>query len=188
MTYKGKHDTWFFNGAKATYGVFDAAAVVEYSAIPPFTVDLADATHGLLALSQLYILGSTYYNGLTSILSLPDANSMVVYCDKYVAENLTTNALWKTMYSSPHPFEFLGFEVTLDAVCANTENLTITIDADWSSKFDNRIYTKAMNGVQWINNMFDEPRQCMGGDRVDIAWANAGSKGWGIKIFTRRTS
>lgn len=184
--YKGKHDEWFFTGAKTTYGIFDAAAAADGQSIqPPFTTDLADTTHGLLTGSLIYIQGTTNYNGIRKIVSLPDANSMIIYA-KFVAETLTTGATWKTMYSSPHPFEFLGFEVTLDAVGANVEDLTITIDAAKGSTYDNRIYTKAMNGVTYINNMFDTPRLCSGDDKIDVAWANAGSKGWGIKLFTRR--
>lgn len=180
-------DTWEYTGAKATYGVFNAAvAAVGQSSDPPYTTDLADTGHGLLTGSLLYIQGSTNYNGLRKIISLPDADSLMIAA-KYVAETLTTGATWKVMYSSPHPFLFLGFEVTLSAAGANTENLTIIRykSAD-STAYENKIYTKAMNGEQFINYMFDVPRRCGGGDRIDVAWANAGSKTWGIKLFTRR--
>jgi len=190
-------DVWFYTGAAAMNGTFNDGAIVNTlgdQVNPPFTVDLSDTGHGLVAPSLLYIENTTYYNGLRQIVSLPDANSMLVKA-KYVAETLSS-ATWKTMFTyddwvgtdlrTGPPFEFLGFEVTLDAVSATAENLTISIDADKGSAFDNLIYSKDMNGEQYINYMFDAPRKLSAGDKIDVAWANSNSKTWGIKLFTRR--
>jgi len=191
-----KHDEWFFTGAKAMSGTFDGADAADGDSVnPPFTADLTDTGHGLLANSLLYVQGSTNYNGLRKIKSLPDANSMLIYA-KFVAETLAGTETWKTMFSYNEiiqgearpgcPFEFLGFEVTLSAASATSENLTITIDADKGSAYDNRIYSRDMDGVTYLNNMFDAPRKCSPGDKIDVAWANTNSKTWGIKLFTRR--
>jgi hypothetical protein len=190
-------DEWFYTGAAATYGTFNDGAIVNTlgdQVNPPFTVDLSDTGHGLIAPSLLYIQNTTNYNGLRKIKSLPDADSMLIYAP-YVAETLSS-ATWKTMFTyddwvgtnlrTGPPFEFLGFEVTLNAASATSENLTIIIDADKGSAFDNEIYVKDMNGIQYINNMFDTPRKLSGGDKIDVAWANTNTKTWGIKLFTRR--
>ena len=185
--YKGKHDTWFFTGTKTSYGTLIAAAAASSNAVdPPFTTDIPTSTHGMLAGSLIYIQGTTNYDGLRKILSVPDSASMVIYA-KFVAETFSTGDTWKTMYSSPHPFEFLGFEFHSTAAIANVENLIINIDAAAGAAYDKKIYQKAMNGVQSIDNMFDAPRQCMGGDKIDVVFPNAGSKTWGIKLYTRRT-
>ena len=196
MKPKQEHDKWYFTGAKATYGTFNNADAADVdSANPPFTTDLTDTGHGLLAGSLLYIQGSVNYNGLKLIKSLPDANSMVIY-SKYVVEELAGTETWKTLITYDNiiqgnlvpgsPFEFLGFEVTLDAAAATAlENFTVTIDSARGAAFDNLIYSQDMNGIADINYMFDEPRLCDAGDKVDVAWANADTNTWGIKLFTR---
>jgi len=149
---KGKHDEWYFTGAKATYGVFDNVAAADVdSANPPFTTDLTDTGHGLLADSLLYIEGSVNYNGLRLIKSIPDVNSMVIFA-KYIAEVLAGTETWKTKIAYenlidntlvPHTaFELMGFEITLDAAAATaTELLTITVEAARGSAWDNLIFS-----------------------------------------------
>lgn len=190
-------DEWYFTGDGATYGTFDgAAAADDDSANPPFTTDLTDTDHGLFAGSMLYIEGSVNYNGLKRIKSVPDANSMIIFA-KYVAEVLGGTETWKAMFTydsilqgDKRPgthYEFLGFEITLSAAGATPDDdFTITIDSAKGSAWDNLIYSRDMNGVADINYMFDEPRECGSGDKIDVAWANADARTWGIKLFTKR--
>lgn len=186
MGNKQPMDEWFYTGTGATYGTFNGAAAADVNSVdPPFTTDLTDTSHGLLAGSLLYIQGSVNYNGLRKLSSVPDANSMYVYA-AFVAETLAGTETWKTMYGDNTPYEFLGFEVTLSAASATSENLTITIDSDFGSAFDNLIYSKDMNGFQHINNMFDVPRKLSADDKINVAWANSNSRTWGIKLFTKR--
>jgi len=187
------HDTWYFTGAKATYTTLNADNDTDGGwgnnallTILPSTAHGFFASSGSLQ-SLIYIQGTTYYNGLRKIHAVAD-NTITIYA-KYVAAEATfggTLETVKTMYSDNHPFEFLGFELTIDAAVAATEDLTIIIDAAAGSTFDNLIYKKAMNGVRYINYMFDVPRKCAADDKVDVAWANATGDDWGIKLFTRR--
>jgi len=43
-----------------------------------------------------------------------------------------------------------------------------------------------MDGIAHINNMFDVPRKCFPGDKIDVAWANTNNTTWGIELITRR--
>lgn len=188
MSLDKPYDTWKFTGAKTTYGTLSATAAVDagtggqdgHQGI----TTLGSTAHGLLAGSLTYLQVTDSYDGLRYIHAVA-TNTMNVYAT-FVAETTSTNDLWKTMYSSPHPFLFLGFSVHLTAVCANTENLVISKDANAGSAFDTKIYSKAMNGVQDIHNIFDTPKPCVGGDKIDVVWANGGSKTWGIELYTRR--
>ncbi len=191
-----KHDEWYFTGAGATYGTFDnAAAADDDSDNPPFSTDLTDTAHGLLEGSNLYIQGSVNYNGIRLIKSIPDVNSMIIFA-QFVAETLAGTETWKTMITYDEmiqgqlvpssPFEFMGFEITLDAACATSENLTVTLDAARGSAWDNLIYSKDMDTHTDINYMFDEPRYCEQGDKIDVAFANTDTNLWGIRLFTRR--
>ena len=193
---KNKRDEWFFTGAKAMNGTFDAAAAADGDSInPPYTTDLTAATHGLIAGSLTYIEATDSYNGLRLIKSLPDANSMVIYA-KFVAETLANTDSWKTMFTydtwmqgelrAGPPYEFLGFYLTLDAAAATvSEEFTITIDAAKGSAWDNRVYTKDMNGQRWINYIFDDPKPMASGDKLDCRFANANTNTWGLTLFTR---
>jgi len=185
-------DEWHFTGAKATYGVFGNNDAIEgQSVIPPFTTDLTDATHGLLAgtdknPSLIWIEGTTNYDGLRKIVSIPDVNSIMIAAS-YVAEELAGTETWKSKIGYDDArWEFLGFYLTLSAVGADVENFDVNIDANIGSTFDNLVYRKAMSGVTYINNMFDEPRPMEAGDKIDFVWANAGAKTYGLKVFTRR--
>ena len=192
---KAKHDEWFFTGAKTMNGTFnDAAAVIGDSVNKPYTTTLPDTGHGLVAPSLLYIQNTTNYNGLRKIKSLADANSMLIYA-KFVVETLSS-ATWKTMFTYDNivrgelragpPFEFLGFYLTLDAAATTaSEEFTITIDAIKGSAWDNRIYTKDMNGQQHINYIFDDPKPCAAGDKINCEFANADTNTWGLTLFTR---
>lgn len=191
-----KHDEWFFTGAGATYGVFDGAAAADDNSVdPPFSTDLTDTGHGLLAGSLLYIEGSVNYNGLREIKSLPDANSMIIFAE-YVAEVLAGTETWKTKFSYDEfiqgelipssPWEFMGFEIHLDAACATSENFTVTVDSAKGAAWDNLIYSKDMDTHTDVNYMFDEPRYCSPGDKIDVAFVNTDANTWGIKLFTRR--
>lgn len=189
-------DKWYFTGAKAMNGTFGNNDAIEGDSVnPPYTTDLTDAGHGLLAGSLLYIESTTNYNGLRLIKSLPDANSMLIYA-KYVAEELAGSETWKTMFTydswmqgelrKGSPFEFLGFYLTLDAAASTaSEEFTITIDADRGSAWDNRVYTKDMNGQQHINYIFDDPKPCESGDKLDCRFANADTNTWGLTLFTK---
>lgn len=189
-------DKWNFTGAKAMNGTFNAAAAADGDSVNlPFTTDLTDTGHGLLAGSSLYIESTDNYNGLRLIKSLPDANSMLIYA-KFVVETLANTDSWKTMFTydtwmqgelrAGPPWEFLGFYLTLDAAAATgSEEFTITVDAAKGSEWDNRIYTKDMNGTQWINYMFDDPKPMASGDKIDCRFANADTNTWGLTLFTR---
>jgi len=187
---KQPHDTWFFTGDEETYTTLDNddAADGGWAGDKQLTT-LPSTDHGFKASigslqSLVYIQGTTNYDGLRRIHAVA-ANTITIEA-KYVAETFGGTETVKTMYSNNHPFEFLGFEVTVAAAVVATESLTIIIDADAGPAFDNEIYSKAMAGITYINNMFDVPRKCNAGDKIDVAWANSNDNLWGIKLFTRR--
>jgi len=192
---KQKHDTWEFSGSKAMNGTFNNGdAVVGDSVILPYTTTLPDTAHGLATGSLTYIEGSTNYNGLRKIKTA-STNAMLIYA-KYVEEELAGTETWKTMFTYDDwvgsdlrigsPWEFLGFDLTLDGAAATVANFTITVDAQKGAAWNNLIYSKAMNTVQWINNMFDEPRKMAAGNKINFEWANANADLWGLTVYTRR--
>lgn len=192
---KQKHDTWEFTGTKTMDGTFNnAAAVVGDSVILPYTTTLPDTAHGLQTGSLTYIQGSTNYNGLRKIKTAA-TNTMLIY-GKYVAETLAGTETWKTMFTyddivkgdlrAGPPWEFLGFDFTLAAASATSENFVCTVDASKGSAWDNIIYSKDMDTIKDINYMFDESRLMEAGDKINFEWANTNTQTWGLKVYTRR--
>ena len=187
MTLQLPFDTWKYTGAKTTYGTLAAVAAAAASPTTANDKDLAvlgSTAHGLLAGSLVHLEGTTNYNGLKNIQAVA-TNTITIY-SAFTAETTATADLWKTMYVSQHPYLFLGFSVHLNAVSATSENLVISKDANAGSAFDIKLYSKDMNGIQDIHNIFDEPKPCVGGDKIDVVWDNTNAKTWGIELYTRR--
>jgi len=149
-------------------------------------VDVAILTHGYVAGSLIYIQGTTYYDGMRKILSLPDANSIVIAAPGgYTAEKPAGTELFFPGVSYKTDWEFLGFELHLSAAWATSEDLTVTRDALAGSGFDTLLYTRNMNGVQDIVYRFDPAKIMRAGDVAKFAWANANSRTWGLTILAR---
>lgn len=187
------YETIKFSGAKKTYEALDAAAVVDLGNVGPSGESLVDITagaHGFLAgptlwdFNCVYLLGPAYYAGLKRIHSVPDVNSIYIFSE-YTAETMSTGDTLRTAYTSSFPFEFLGFEIHLNAAPATSENLVIARDCVRGSSFDTKIYSRDMNGIQDISYMFEEPIKCEADDVIDVTWDNTNSKTWGIKLFVR---
>lgn len=203
MNLQQPHDVWEFSGDDAMNGTLDNTAAAEgQSADPPFTTNLAIASHGLKAGSLVYITGTTNYDGLKLILSLPDTNSIMIK-SPFVIETPGGSETWGATVTYDRilrnagdigsdvapgpPWEFLGFDLTLDAAAGTSADFQATVSAKKGTAWDNLVYSKDMNGITNINYMFDEPRKMESGDKIDFTWANADGDLWGLKVYTRRS-
>lgn len=193
MNIQQPKDTWNFTGAKATYTTLDNAAAVDAGVNPAdpreHLVTIPSTAHGFLAssgdlISCLFILGSVNYNGLRKIHAV--ATNTITIVAPYVAETFAGTETIKSMISFNHAVDFLGFRIHLSAASATSENLTVDIDSNKGSAFDTNVYTKDMNTIQNITNMFSESIPLAPDDRVNVAWANSNSRTFGIDLFTRR--
>lgn len=186
---KQPHDTWFFTGDEETYTTIDNAAAVDggWAGDKQLTT-IPSTDHGFKAStgdlqSLIYIQGSTNYDGLRKIHAV--ATNTITIVAPYVAETFAGTETIKTMFSANYPFELLGYDVHLSAV-GGSGSLTVTLDAAAGSAFDTQFDTNDMTSDADINQMWNPPKKCAAGDKVDIAYANANDKTFGIKIFTRR--
>lgn len=181
-------------GAKLLSGTLDNSAAADASSgFDRRAIDLADTTHGLIAGSDIFfdnIKASTTYlsNQMRNIISLPDANSMVVSLDRREAFAAVTPAGtegWCVGYTNPNPYFFLGFELHLNAADASGEALTITKDAKAGTYWDTLLFNKAsMIGVTDIIWFPAIRIPLLGGDVIKFAWTNTGGKTWGVQIHT----
>lgn len=184
-----------YSGAKKTYSAIGASAIANLGRVGPneeSTVDITATAHGFLAgpnqklPNYVYILGTTNYDGMRKIISVPDANSIYVAAS-YVAETPGGTETLRVAYKSPFPFEFLGFEIHLSAASATAENLVVARDAARGAAYDTKLYSKDMNGIQDVAYAVskDEPIICQANDVIDLTWDNTNNRTWTIRLFVR---
>ena len=79
-------------------------------------------------------------------------------------------------------FALNEIRVHLSAVGA-AGNLTVTIDNGAGAAYDTVVFTQDMTAVTDLVWSPDIPLQLASTDHIDIAWANAGNKTYGIEIL-----
>ena len=198
MLAKGRIEVYRFEGAKAMNGTVDAAAVVDKTSTYPDlgrgigVVDITDTAHGYLAGDRedipnfIFLQGTTYFDGLRRIHSVPDVNSLFIYAN-YTAETLANTDIIRPALQFNEDWLFRGFKLHLGAASATTENLVISVDADAGSSFDFNILTRDMNGVQDLGKFYtDEPIFINKKDILYVTWANSNSETWGLELHAQR--
>ena len=83
---------------------------------------------------------------------------------------------------APWPLEEI--RVHLSAAGASG-NLTATVDHAAGSAYDINILTQDMTSVTDLVWSPDSPMKFQSGDELDIAWANAGTKTYGLEVVWR---
>lgn len=79
------------------------------------------------------------------------------------------------------PWQLESIRVHLSAA-GGAGDLTATIDHGTSSVYDVVLLTEDMTAVVDLIWSPDRPMEFLAGDELDIAWANAGTKTYGLEI------
>lgn len=85
------------------------------------------------------------------------------------------------------PWQLEEIRVHLDAVGA-AGNLTATVDAAAGAVYDTVILTQDMTAVTDLVFIPDRPMLFENGDKLIVAWANAGGKTYGVEVKHRAVS
>lgn len=80
------------------------------------------------------------------------------------------------------PFRLIAIKVHLSAV-GGAGNLTVTTDANAGATYDAVLALQDMSAIADYVYVPDNPIPFVAGDKVVIAWANAGNKTYGIEAF-----
>jgi len=180
-------ETYFFSGDEETYTTIDLAAAVDASTPGVGLVTITASDHGFKAGASVskptcvYVSGTTNYDGLRRIHAVA-TNTITIYA-KYVAETFAGTETVRTMFTDSKPFNIVGFVLHLDAASATSENLTVNVDADMGAAWDSNLYTKDMNTIKDIVQIYDTPIVCKMNDKVDFVWSNTNNKLWGISVI-----
>lgn len=195
ITLPNNVEVHFFGGTGAMSGTLDnSAAANASSGFDLRAIDLADTSHGLLAGTEIFldnIKASTTYlsNQMRKIISLPDANSMVVGLSPREAFAAVTPAgteAWCAGFVSKDPYFLLGFKLHLSAADASGETLTLTTDSAKAAHWDTLIYSKVMTGVTDIIYFPEIKIPMLGNDILKFAWTNTGAKTWGVELHIQK--
>lgn len=141
--------------------------------------------HGLLAGSQVYIEGTTNYDGLRTVIDIPAAATFDIIAP-FVAETPAGTETVKVAAVAKKAFKFLGFRLHLSAAVAQADVFKITLDADKGAAWDIVLYSNDLNSetdVEYINSNKDLPFEA--DDILRFAWPNADSRTFGLEIFVQ---
>ena len=194
-------DKWHFSGDEEMNTTIHATAVSDKSTDQGELISgsfegvtrLTSTDHGFKATSDLWradkdllilVTGTDEYDGMRKIVAV--ATNTIDIVAAFVAETPGGTETLRAGFKFADPVEFLGFKLHLNAASATAENLVCQADAAMGAAWDTKFYSKDMNGVQDIVNIFSEPIPIAANDEVYFTWANTNDTLWGLEISTRR--
>ena len=190
-------DVFEFKGAAVlsnTIIATEAAAVIETGSDFD-TVQLECTDHGYLAGSLIYLSGFiaplTYLNGLKVIYAVAtNTFDVKVKPGKFVVGTPEGSEVARTVATLDEDFEFIGFNMHMDAVSTTSENLLIQKDAAKGEEFDVIYYDRDLDGIDPpdIVYAFDDPLQCKAGDLIVATYPNTDDATYGLTLKLRRLS
>jgi hypothetical protein len=172
------------NGADSINGIALAGSAVVDNGDGTVKLTTA-AAHGLLAGSVVYIEGSTNYDGLSKLESIPSTTTFTIKAP-FVAETPAGTETVKIAVTSKKPFKFLGFRLQIAVAPGQADVMSITLDSSVHANYDTVIYSNDMDAVtdlEYINPNVSLPFEA--DDILRFAWPNVANRTFGIEIFTQ---
>jgi len=141
------------------------------------------AAHTFLAGSVVYIEGTTNYDGLREILSVPETDEIRIKAP-YVAETPAGTETVKIALAAKQDFKFLGFRLNIAVAPGQADVMTISIDSGKGATWDTVIYTQDLDAVtekEYINPNVELPFSK--DDILRVAWPNVANRTFGMEFF-----
>ena len=159
------HTIWFGGTGDLTCNFNTAAATFSWTRDsnnkPVHMATIPSTAHKFSAGSSIFVEGSTAYDGLWKINTVPNANSFTLLepsggTNTFTAETFTGGGTETGVVSLPcyTPLQLLEFRLKMSATGGASENFTLTLDANKGAAWDDLIYTKDMNAVQYIRQVY----------------------------------
>jgi hypothetical protein len=81
-------------------------------------------------------------------------------------------------------YRVLSAMLNLNTAASDSENFTITLDAVDGANHDTLIYSLDPSASSVVDVVWqpDAPLYLIGGDSLDLAWANTGGRTWGLLV------
>jgi hypothetical protein len=187
MIYDPKVDSLFFwNVAKAMYGNLNNAAAVNASSGTDLEATTISITaHGFQAGSNIYIYGTTNYNGISYIHSV--ATNTITIKRKFVAETFGAGVcFYSPSMSYATPFLFHGFQLSISPTNTTSEDFEVAIYGGATLGYLFKVYDHDMAGVKDIIYSPATPIMCAANDQIECTWDNTDAGTWWLRLFGSR--
>jgi hypothetical protein len=180
-------DTLVASGTKAMSATLDNAAVVDAGTNK---VTIPATAHGFASGSQLYLSGTTNYDGIRVLTAAATDTFTFALSGGYVAETLAGTETATITLAPGVAFEILEVRMHLNSNPTTAEYFTVTLDCNSGSAYDVVLYKHDFSDppntdLLWIphrQNDFDP------GDKLVFAWTNTDAVTWGLEVKYRRTA
>jgi len=148
------------------------------------TVMLNAGTHGYKVGSQVYIDGTTNYDGLHTLTAV--AAATITFVATYVAEKPGGSETVRIVLFPGNPFQLMEVRLHLNAIPTTSENIAITLDSAAGADFDVVVKVKDMAGNSiadwdWAPGKSTELKY-LATESLIFTWANSNSKTYGLEI------
>lgn len=96
---------------------------------------------------------------------------------------VTGNGALATTLAPGTDFKVFSIKLHLSAV-GGSGNFTVTADAIGGGAYDVVYISKDMTSISdYVSLDIEVPFQCVAGDEIDFAWANANSRTYGLEVL-----
>lgn len=146
-----------------------------------------ETTHGFAVDSQVYIDGTTNYDGTVTITAV--TTTTFTFTATYTAETPTGGGtetvgirLAPVTGASRDAFQLMEVRLNLDTASGTSESYTITLNSEWGSAFDIELRNRNMNGRtddDWgptIEMRFTD------GDELIFTYNNTDGRTYGLEV------
>lgn len=145
------------------------------------TVTLASTTHGFAVSSQIYIQGTTYYDGLHKLTAVA-ANSITFAVDDEQPETPAGSETIDVIIKPEVPFTLHETRLTVNTAATTAEDFSTTLDSNAGASWDLVIDPVAMLGETDIHRMPVRQFRFDDGDALLFDWTNTDGRTWALEV------
>ena len=162
--------------------VVDATVADGYAGEKLVTLTTSDA-HGFAVGSQIYIEGTTNYNGTHDVTAVT-TSGITIRVPKYVAETPDGTETVAFVVDPECDFVLYQIDLHLSAAAATSENLVVTLDANAGSAYDLVVVTQDVNTL--ADYTWTGERYFWNGDKLRFVMPNTDARTYGMEVKYRR--
>ena len=146
----------------------------------------ADAAHGFLAGSVVFIEGTVNYNGIQKIQAVPETDEITIRA-KYVAEEQAGTETVKVAIVPGRPYKLMGIRGHLGVAPTTSEVIALTVDSHRGAAFDALIKSQDLQGLTDWHYVFPDEENLPfdKDDIIRVAWDNTDGRTYGFEILYR---
>lgn len=146
-----------------------------------------ETTHGFAVASQVYIDGTTNYDGTVTLTAV--TTTTFTFTATYTAETPAGSGaetvgirLAPVTDTTRDAFQLMEVRLTLSAASVTSESYTVTLNSEWGSVFDNVPRTRNMNGRRYDDWGPGIEMRFTDGDELIFTYNNTDGRTYGLEV------